>query len=389
MLFAGCSAPINNEDETLTTEYSTNFEKPKVEFLNLNDDALLSYIEDLVYEDTITALNSDEYVVEEVRATYLSKEYLDETAYNSQANLYFGFTIEQLNDYFQDSRYIFTLNNDGTTTVKELQEVAQTDSQTIIKNVLIGSGVILVCVTVSAVSVSVGAPAAITAIFVASARTATSFALSSSIFSAASAGIVRGYQTGDINEAIDAAALGASEGFKWGAISGAIAGGGEKAFLLKSGTKGGLTMSEVALIQKEAHYPVDIIAKFNSMEQYEICKSAGLTAKMINGKTALVRKIDLNYVDEATGKTNLQLMKEGYAPLDSTGNKYQLHHIGQRNDSPLAVLTQAEHIGGGNKSIWHILTDGFDKPAVQPQWNKIRQDFWKDYARIATEGGIV
>ncbi len=64
-------------------------------------------------------------------------------------------------------------------------------------------------------------------------------------------------------------------------------------------------MSDVAVIQKESKYPVELIAKFNSMEQYEICKSAGLTAKMIDGKTALVRKIDLDYVDDLTGKTNL------------------------------------------------------------------------------------
>ena len=182
--------------------------------------------------------------------------------------------------------------------------------------------------------------------------------------------------------------MAASEGFKWGAISGAVVGGGEEAFLLKAGTKGGLTMSEVAVIQKESQYPVELIAKFNSMEQYEICKSAGLTTKMINGKTALVRKIDLDYVDDLTGKTNLQLMQEGYAPLDPTGTKYQLHHIGQNNDSPLAILTQAEHTGNGNDPIWHTLTEGFENPSSQPGWSEIRKNFWKDYAQKVVEGGI-
>lgn len=133
-----------------------------------------------------------------------------------------------------------------------------------------------------------------------------------------------------MNEALDAVALAGSEGFKWGAIAGAITGGGEEAFLLKSGTKGGLTMSEVATIQKESKYPVELISKFNSMEQYKICKSSGLTAQMVDGKTALIRKIDLNYLDDMTGKTNLQLMQEGHAPLDPMGHPYELHHIGQK-----------------------------------------------------------
>lgn len=390
LCLTGCSTSVNQDEnnENTSVDNSNNIEELSVEFSGMSDENLLSYVEDMVYTETVNGLNSDEYVVEEVRAVYLSKEYLEEVAYNSQSNLYFGYTIAELNDYFQDSRYVFTLSEEGTTTVQELQEIAETDSETILKNVAIGAGVILVCVTVSVVSAGVGAPAAVTAIFAASAKTATTFAISSSAFGAVSAGIVRGYQTGDINEALDAAALAGSEGFKWGAISGAVIGGGEEAFLLKAGTKGGLTMSEVAVIQKESQYPIELIAKFNSMEQYEICKSAGLTTKMINGKTALVRKIDLDYVDEITGKTNLQLMQEGYAPMDPTGTKYQLHHIGQNNDSPLAVLTQAEHTGNGNDPIWHTLTEGFDNPSSQPGWSKIREQFWKDYAKQVVNGGI-
>lgn len=81
-------------------------------------------------------------------------------------------------------------------------------------------------------------------------------------------------------------------------------------------------------------------------------------------------------------------MQVGYPPIDPTGKKYQLHHIGQKNDSPLAVLTQAEHMGNGNNSIWHTLTEGFDNPSTQPGWLKIREQFWKDYARQAVNGGI-
>lgn len=384
----GCSSSNPDKDTgTISNAKSiTNFEESNIEFSGMDDDALLTYVKDKVYEETVNNLDSEKYVVEKVRTTYLSKEYLEETAYNSQPNIYFGYTLEELNGFFQGDRYIFNLSDEGTTTVEKLQEVADADSQQVIKNVAIGTGVILVCVTVSVVSA--GAPTAMTAVFAASAKSATFFAVSSGTFSAVSAGIVRGYQTGDMNEALDAAALTGSEGFKWGAITGAITGGGEEAFLLKSGTKGGLTMSEVATIQKESKYPVELISKFNSMEQYEICKSSGLTAQMVDGKTALIRKIDLNYVDDVTGKTNLQLMQAGYAPIDPTGHRYELHHIGQKNDSPLAILTKEEHRGKGNVTIWNTLTDGFDNPSSQSGWSTIKRHFWKDYAKQVVNGGI-
>ena len=395
MVLTGCSQPqTQNPSTEPTTDPVTDvvsvpaeWIEVQPEFDSLNDENLLYQIEDLVYRETVQALNSEEYVVENVSAVYISKEYLEEVAFNSQANVYFGYTLAELDEVFQGSRYIFTLGDDGATAVQELQAIDDNMTETMLKNVAIGTGVILVCVTVSVVSAGVGAPA-VSMIFAASATTAKSFAISSAVFGGISAGVVRGIETGDFEEALEAAALGATEGFKWGAISGAVIGGGSEAFLLKAGTKGGLSMNDVAIIQRDSQYPIEVIARFNSMEQYEICKSAGLSAKMVNGKTALVRQIDLNYVDELTGKTNLQLMQEGYAPYDPTGQKYQLHHIGQTNDSPLAILTQAEHTGNGNDPIWHILTEGFENPSSQPGWSNIRSEFWKSYAKQVVGGGV-
>lgn len=393
LCLTGCSSKqiVDNtyNDNTTNDNLDVNIsEVSDIAFSGMNDELFLGYVKDNVYSETIRDLDSDKYVVEEVRTSYLSKEYIDEVAYNSQSNIYFGYTLEELNDFLQDKRYIFTLGDDGNTTIEELQEVSDNNGEQILKNVAIGSGVILVCVTVSIVSAGVGAPEAITAIFAASAKTAEAFAISSGMFGAISAGIVRGYQTGNITEALKAASLAGSEGFKWGAITGSVDGGGKEAFLLKAGTKGGLSMSNVATIQRESKYPIEVISRFNTMEQYEICKSSGLTVKMINGRTALVRQIDLNYVDEVTGKTNIQLMEDGYAPIAPDGNKYELHHIGQKKDSPLAILTREEHRGKGNDSIWHILKDGFDNPSSQPEWADIKKQFWKDYAKKITSGEI-
>ena len=150
-----------------------------------------------------------------------------------------------------------------------------------LKNVAIGTGVILVCVTVSVVSAGVGAPA-VSMIFAASATTAETFAISSAVFGGISAGVVRGIQTGDFNEAMKAAAMGATEGFKWGATSGAIIGDGSEAFLLKSATKSGLTMNEAAFIQADSNLPIDVISQLHSMDEYLIYEDAGLKTMMVN-----------------------------------------------------------------------------------------------------------
>lgn len=144
----------------------------------MDNTALLQYIEDTVYRETVCSLNSEEYFVENVSAIYISKEYLDEVAFNSQTNIYFGYTLAELNELFQETRYVFTLSEDGQTTVQELQEIEDKTLETIIKNVAIGTGVILVCVTVSAISGGLGA-SAVSMIFAASALTAEGFAFSS------------------------------------------------------------------------------------------------------------------------------------------------------------------------------------------------------------------
>lgn len=345
-------------------------------FESLSDRNLLHQVENLVYRDTIQALNSDEYVVENVSATFISKEYLDEVAFNSQSNIYFGYSPAQLDQIFQGSPYIFSLDEDGKTTVQKLQSIDDKKVETMIKNVAIGTGVILVSVTVSMLAPTAGAPA-VSMIFAASASTAKTFALSSAAFGGISAGLIKGIETGNFSEGIEAGALGASEGFKWGAISGAAIGGAGEAFLLKSATKSGLSMKEAALIQTESNLPMDVISEFHSMDEYLVYKKADLKPVIVNGRVALVQDIDLGYLSElADGSkvTNLYRMQKGYAPLDpKTGKALQLHHIGQKADGTLAVLTEAQH--QGNSAILNIA--GKQSEIDRSSFDKTRKEFWK------------
>ena len=189
---------------------------------------------------------------------------------------------------------------------------------------------------------------------------------------------MRAYQTGgDINETIKTAAVSGSEGFKWGAISGAVSGGVREAFVLSKATVNGLTMNEVALIQKESRYPLEIIREFHSYDEYTVFKTANLMPYPINGKTALIRvDIDPNLKDEF-GVTNMERMLSGKSPISASGETFELHHIGQANDGTLAILTTSEHDNAalhGFKAISEINRNEFN--------NTIRKDFWKSYAKI-------
>lgn len=390
-LLVGCTPQANNgsTDSTISkaeTQQAVEYtftEENMPEFTGLDDAALLTYLEDTVYTNLVTELDNEVYFVENVSAIYISKEYLEEVAYNSQENIYFGYTLSELDAYFQGTRYVFTLGDDGQTVVTEFQEYDDTYDQ-ILKNVAIGTGVILICVTVSVVSGGLGAPA-VSMIFAASAKTGAIMGLSSGVFSGVSAGVVTGIETGDFDEAMKAAALAGSEGFKWGAITGSVTGGAGEAIALKGATLNGLTMNEAALIQKQSGYPLDVIKQFSSMEQYQICQAAGLSPHMVNGNIALIRNIDLNFVDDM-GRTNLQRMQQGLAALDPTGQAYELHHIGQHTNSTLAILTKAEHMQGGNNKIWHILGEATEVHGVGNTWDLQRQQFWKQLAKMMSGG---
>lgn len=391
MLLTGCAQAQPKEDAETPSPATSEVparESFEPQYDSLDNELLLAHVEDLVYSETVRALNSEEYFIESVNAVYISSEYMEEVAFNSQSNIFFGYTLSELDELFQGTKYIFTLGDDGQSSVQELQEIEDTSTQTMLKNVAIGTGVILVCVTISVVAAGAKAPA-ISVIFAASAVTANSFAVSSAAFGAVTAGIVRGIQTGDFNEALQAAKMAGSEGFKWGAITGGIFGGAGEAFLLKVATKNGLAMNEAALIQLDSGLPVDIISQIHSLDEYLIYKEAGLKPIMVNGRIALVPDIDLTYVSQlpdGSKVTNLARMRRGLSPLDpATGKAYQLHHVGQKSDATLAVLTESQH--QGNSAILNIF--GKESEIDRTAFATTRKEFWEYLGNVVfADGGI-
>lgn len=343
---------------------------PEESYRSLDSNELLGDIEDTVYSSLIDELDGKDYYIENVEATYVSKEYLEELSYNSKANVFFGYTLAELDQEFEGTRYVFTLGENGEAIVKAFEAYDDTYEK-VIKNVAIGTGVILVCVTVSVATA--GAAPAISMIFAVSAKAGTTAALSGSAIGGVSAGIIDGMQTGDFDHAMKAAALGASEGYKMGAISGAISGGAGEAIALKGATANGLTMNEAAIMQRESKYPLSVIKQFRNTQEYEVYKNAGLNTEMINGRAALTQGIDLESVVDDAGRTNVQRIMDGLSPIDpATGHAYELHHIGQKSDSIIAVLTREQHDLPGLHGESFGVDHGKD-------WQKVVRQFWKSF----------
>ncbi len=112
----------------------------------------------------------------------------------------------------------------------------------------------------------------------------------------------------------------------------------------------------------------EIIDAIRSEEEAEIYVKAGLKEKTVNGRPALVTpaivgrafncrkewlKEKLADWQKWWDYNNADLMGEGYPPRDDNGDPFELHHIGQHQDSPFAELTWQQHMGDGNNAILH------------------------------------
>lgn len=206
----------------------------EMEFSELGNQDTLQYVTDRIYSAAETSLDSEDYKTQSVQAIYISREYLDELAYNSKANVYFGYSLDDLQAQFQGTTYVFTAT-DGTTEVKAFEK-PDTTFNDVTRNVAIGAGIILVCSTISigagavataAVgSATIAATAStVSAVFAMSAKTATVCALQSAAMGGLAAGLTKGFSTGDVEAALKAAVVTGSESFAWGALGGAVAGG--------------------------------------------------------------------------------------------------------------------------------------------------------------------
>lgn len=354
---------------------------------NFSDPRTMNYIEDNLYVNLVDDFSKEgKYIVEGVHASYISKEYLEELKSNSQPNVYFGYTLQEIDKELQGTRYVFTLGKNGETVLKTY-DTYNGEYEKILTNVAIGVGVIVICVVVAVVTDGAAVPAeckTIHAIFVAAAEGATLNGITGGIISGGLSAAIEAYKTGDKDKAVKSGLVNGSKGFSFGCIIGAVTSGASEAIqiykIAKAFPNSFIPAVDLLKMQRESKYPIELLAQIQTKEEYEVFRNAGLISKTVIDRLALVRNIDLNYVDKAAnGLSNLELMKLGKAPFDpATGLRYELHHIGQHADSPFAILTQKEH-----DSFKHLLKNS---EINRSYFNSVEKpDFWKELAVILSK----
>lgn len=114
-----------------------------------------------------------------------------------------------------------------------------------------------------------------------------------------------------------------------------------------------------------------------SPEELEIYENAGLNVETVGGQVCLPQpEIDLDYKD-ANGMTNLERMENGLAPINpEDGLPYELHHVGQDNDGPLAELTHSQHMSSETNKTLHPIRSGSDVDHGY-SWRDVREEHWK------------
>ena len=135
-----------------------------------------------------------------------------------------------------------------------------------------------------------------------------------------------------------------------------------------------ISESDKTRIKEDTGWSNEIIEKIKNKKQYEIYKNAGLEEREINGKKCLIKKELDFYEKNPDGKTNKERIEENLSPLGKDGKSMELHHIGQRADSPLAELTYTEH-----RKNYKILHD--DRKKSEIDRNKFadeRNEHWRN-----------
>lgn len=143
--------------------------------------------------------------------------------------------------------------------------------------------------------------------------------------------------------------------------------------------------TEQMKIKEKSKFSDNINDYVATEEELEVYKGEGLEESEVNGKPALIdNDINPDLKDEK-GRTNLERMKQGLAPLDENGKPYNLHHVGQKSDSPLAELKDSTH--KKNDSILHDKTEATEVHGAEDRakWNKERSDYWKARAEMIKE----
>ena len=158
-----------------------------------------------------------------------------------------------------------------------------------------------------------------------------------------------------------------------------------------------LTAAQQQEIMRCTGWSMAIVGCIRTMDEARIYMNAGLVEARIGGRPALIRRdIDwsafncrLDWLKEKLADwrkwydyNNADLIGEGWPPRDENGDPYELHHIGQQQDSPFAELTWQEHMGDGNNAILHPQRESvIDRQKFDGEKSQYWQARFKNFSR--------
>ena len=154
----GCGVPAQSsttDGEPAAQETAQTTEDNR----KISDAGFVENLQDSVYnlivDDLDESGNTQQVELQEVKAVYLSKEYIEQYSFNSKETKFFGSTLGELEAKFGDQKYVFDIDENGKTVCHAVDDFDDTFDQ-VTKVALVGTGVILISVTI--VCVTGGAP---------------------------------------------------------------------------------------------------------------------------------------------------------------------------------------------------------------------------------------
>ena len=103
---------------------------------------------------------------------------------------------------------------------------------------------------------------------------------------------------------------------------------------------------------------------------------SGKKTVVVNGKTVTMDNsiFDPNFVDRQ-GRTNIQRMEQGLAPIGTDGKSINIHHIDQTNNGPVMEIMATEH--QQNYSKLHTNIGQAPSQINRSEFNSWRRGYWE------------
>lgn len=216
----GCGAPAQTGNVANSATSQESAQPVTSNNQKMSDADFVKKLEDSVYQLIVKDLdengNRKDLQVQDVKAVYLSKEYLEQYTYNTKETKFFGTTLGELEKKFDKQKYVFDIDENGKTTCHAVGDFDNTFEE-VTQAALLGSGVILISVTI--VCVTGGAP--VTALVACTANSAPAITANQAhlaLLAASSAVAI--FDDGDVGDAAKDIAFDTGSDFVMQAIGG-------------------------------------------------------------------------------------------------------------------------------------------------------------------------